>query len=206
VKRSAAVLVATVLVITMLFWAGWHNLRARRLAMQQAQENHVTLTPAGSANAEASGDDIDLRGKPAPPFTLATLDGKKVSLSDFKGRPVLVNLWGTWCGPCKEEMPWLQEFRQQYAAQGFEVLGITTDSDDVTKDKITKTVQQVGVTYPILMYGKQIEETYNKVGALPVSFYVDRKGVVVEQVTGVAPVGGKALVEEHIKKLLAGGM
>jgi thiol-disulfide isomerase/thioredoxin len=117
-----------------------------------------------------------------------------------------VNLWGTWCGPCKEEMPWLQEFRQQYAAQGFEVLGITTDSDDVTKDKITKTVQQVGVTYPILMYGKQIEETYNKVGALPVSFYVNRKGVVVEQVTGVAPVGGKALVEDHIKKLLAGGM
>ncbi len=205
-KRSAAVLTATVLVIAVLFWAGWHNLRARRLAMQQAQENHVTLTPAAPGSAADMSDDIDLRGKPAPAFTLTSLDGKKVSLSDFKGRPVLVNLWGTWCGPCKEEMPWLQEFRQQYAAQGFEVLGITTDSDDVTKEKITKTVQQVGVTYPILMNDKQIEDTYNKVGALPVSFYVDRKGVVVEQVTGVAPVGGKALVEDHIKKLLAGGM
>ncbi len=177
--------------------------------MQQAEENHVTLTPSpgtGSASSSASSDDIDLRGKPAPPFTLMTLDGKKVSLSDFKGRPVLVNLWGTWCGPCKEEMPWLQEFRQQYTAQGFEVLGITTDSNDVTKDKIAKTVKQVGVTYPILMTDEQIDNTYNKVGALPVSFYVDRKGVVVEQVTGVAPVGGKAMVEDHIKKLLAGGM
>ena len=200
-KRSAAVLAATILVITVLFWAGWHNLRARRLAMQQAEENHVTLTPAAGTYSEALGaDGINLRGKPAPGFTLLTLEGKKVSLSDYKGRPVLVNFWGTWCVPCKEEMPWIQQFRQQHAAEGFEVLGIV--EEDAPKDEITKVVNKIGVTYPILIPDKKIDDVYG-VSYLPTSFYVDRKGIVVEQTIGLHP---KDELEASIKKISAGGL
>ena len=56
-----------------------------------------------------------MRGKKAPDFTLTTIDGKMVSLSDYKGRPVLANFWATWCGACKLEMPWFEEFRRKYA-------------------------------------------------------------------------------------------
>ncbi len=124
--------------ISLMLWAGWHNLRARRVAMQKAQSTHMVMTPgqAGQPGQMSHDDDesgaipgIKLRGKAAPGFTLKDLDGKKVSLADYKGRAVLVNFWATWCAPCKIEMPWFEELRKQYAAQGFEVLGLTDDAD-----------------------------------------------------------------------------
>src|SRR5271163_2956928 len=150
VKRSGLVFGVMVVGIALLLWAGWHNLRERRLAMQQAQENHVVLVPdkAGSAaqpdSQSPEAEATQMRGKVAPGFTLATLDGKKVSLSDYKGRPVLVNFWATWCGPCKVEMPWFEEFQKQYAAQGLEILGLADDVD-AGKDAITKVAQKTGV-------------------------------------------------------------
>src|SRR5258707_13843790 len=125
VKRNGLVFGVMVAGIALLVWSGWHDLRERRLAMQRAQENHVVLVPEKSgpaASADSQSPEAEasqMRGKPAPAFTLATLDGKKVSLSDYKGRPVLVNFWATWCGPCKVEMPCIDEFIKQYAAQGF---------------------------------------------------------------------------------------
>ena len=146
-KRNGLVFGVMVVGIALLLWAGWHNLRERRLAMQQAQENHVVLAPdkAGSAaqtdSQSPEAEAMQMRGKAAPAFTLVTLDGKKVSLSDYKGRPVLVNFWATWCGPCKVEMPWFEEFNKQYAAQGFVILGLADDVD-AGKDTIAKVAQE----------------------------------------------------------------
>ncbi len=134
-KRSAAVIVAVVVLITALVWAGVHNRRERILAVQKAQESHVALVPEGKEGVTVNGAaDLStdspapqLKGKAAPPFTLMNLEGKKVSLADYKGKPVLVNFWAKWCAPCKLEMPWFEEFRQKYASQGFEILGISMD-------------------------------------------------------------------------------
>ncbi len=188
--------------ISIMLWAGWHNLRERRLAMQGAQENRVTLTPApggGSASAEAQGPELNLRGKAAPGFALTTLDGKKVSLADYKGRPVLVNFWATWCAPCKLEMPWFEEFHSQYAGQGFEILGIA--EDDAGKDQIAKAAKKLGVTYPILLTDGKVAPKYGGIDYLPMSFYVGRDGVVVEETAGL---GSKDQIEANIKKIVAG--
>ncbi len=75
-----------------------------------------------------------LNGKPAPAFVLEDLSGKKVSLANYKGKAVLINFWATWCGPCEVETPWLVELSDQYAAQGFEILGVDTEADDLPKD------------------------------------------------------------------------
>src|SRR5215471_19915298 len=139
--RRAVVLGVMVVGIALMLWAGWHNLRKRKLAMQKARENQVVLIPDKQGAAGAQGEDSALapvmRGKQAPAFALTSLDGKKVSLADYKGRPVLVNFWATWCGPCKVEMPWFEEFRKQYGAQGFEILGLTDDAD-AGKETIAK--------------------------------------------------------------------
>ena len=208
-KRNGLVFGVMVVGIALLLWAGWHNLRERRLAMQKAEENHVVLMPAKpgddtqpdaqSPEAEAA----EMRGKQAPAFTLATLDGKKVSLSDYKGHPVLVNFWATWCGPCKVEMPWFEEFNKQYAGQGLVILGLADDVD-AGKDAIAKVAHKTGVTYPILLTDGKVQKSYAPGGMdyLPMSFYVDRNGVIVEETAGL---GGKDEIEAHIKKTIASG-
>src|ERR1700733_2832424 len=203
VKRNVLVFGVMVVGIALLLWAGWHNLRERRLAMQQAQENHVVLVPdkAGQAEEPSPSEQPSMRGKIAPNFALINLEGKKVSLSDYKGRPVLVNFWATWCGPCKVEMPWFEEFRKQYAGQGFEVLGLADDAD-AGKDAIAKVAQKAGVSYPILLTDGKVQTAYGGLDVLPMSFYVDRNGVIVEETAGL---GSKDEIEAHIKKTIASG-
>jgi len=208
VKRNALVFGVMIVGISLMLWAGWHNLRARRIAMQKAQANHAMLTPAQSG--QTAGDDgsgmmdpgAKLRGKAAPGFTLKDLDGKKVSLADYKGRPVLVNFWATWCAPCKVEMPWFEELRKQYAAQGFEILGLTDDAD-AGKDVIAKVAKKIGVTYPILLTDGKVQTAYGGLDYLPMSFYVDRNGTIVEVTAGL---GSKDDIEANIKKTIASGM
>ena len=201
-KRTGLVLGVMVVGIALLLWAGWHNLRERRLAMQKAQESRVVLTPGATDQGDQpDSEEPRLQGKAAPAFSLITLDGKKVSLSDYKGRAVLVNFWATWCGPCKVEMPWFEEFEKQYAGQGFEILGLADDVD-AGKDAIAKVAHKTGVTYPILMTDGKVQKAYGGVDVLPMSFYVDRNGVVVEQTAGL---GSKDEIEAHIKKAIASG-
>ncbi len=208
-KRSALVLAAMVAVISLVVWAGWHNLRARRLALQKQQEEHVLMLPdvpqkPGDEAIDAKTDSPSpLLYKPAPQFTLSNLDGKKVSLSDFKGRPVVVNFWATWCAPCKVEMPWFEEFRKKYAADGFEVLGLADDAD-AGKDAIAKSAGMLGVTYPILLTDGNVQKAYgtDEAGYLPMSFYVDKAGKIVAVTAGLGP---KDELEAKVKETIAAG-
>ena len=183
--------------ITLVLWAGWHNLRDRRLAMQQA--NRVQLVREEPSPQDTAAES-PLKGKPAPQFTLQDLSGKKVSLGDFKGHPLLLNFWGTYCAPCKIEMPWLEQLNKKYASDGFEVIGITYDSE-VGKDTIEKNTKQLGVTYPILLSDPKAEKAYlSDSEVLPMSFYVDRTGKIVAVTAGL---GDKDQLESMIKKTIA---
>jgi thiol-disulfide isomerase/thioredoxin len=187
--------------LSLVVWSGWHNIRARNKARL---DNHVTLIP-NSASTSTSDDpaaDSPLRGKPAPALSLVDLSGKKVSLSDFKGHPLIVNFWGTYCAPCKLEMPWLEEFSHKYASQGLEVVGVTYDSE-VGKDTISKDTQKLGVTYPILLSTPKAEKDWlSDSEVLPMSFYVDKTGKVIEVTAGLGP---KDDLEAMVKKTIASG-
>ena len=148
-----------------------------------------------------------LVGKPAPAFSLEDPAGKKVSLADYKGKAVLINFWATWCGPCKIETPWLVDLRNQYAGQGFEILGITTDDIDRTdakmfgeeKKEISDFVQKMHMPYPVLIQGDTISKPYGGLDAMPTSFFVDRTGKIVAATMGIS---SKDDIETNIKKAL----
>jgi peroxiredoxin len=188
-----------VVVVALLFFAGWHNLRARRVAMQQAQQATVTVTKSDGVD-DGSPVQNSLRGKMAPGFSLVDTTGKKVSLADYKGRPVVVNFWATWCGPCKLEMPWFEEFHTKYKSQGLEVLGISED-EGLPKEDIVKSANKAGVTYPILLTDGKVAKAYGGVDFLPETFYVDKNGTVVVDTAG-AP--SKDEMEANIKKTIGG--
>jgi thiol-disulfide isomerase/thioredoxin len=201
--RRVLLLFMMVAGISLVLWSGWHNLRERRRAMQMQQEARVTLIPdTSNTAADSPAAQSSLRGKPAPAFTLMDLAGKKVSLSDFKGHPLVVNFWGTYCAPCKLEMPWLEEFSHKYAADGFEVVGVTYDAE-VGKDTISKDAQKLGVTYPILLSDPKAEKDYlSDSEVLPMSFYVDKTGKVIEVTAGLGP---KDDLEAMVKETIAAG-
>ena len=165
-KRNSLVLVTLLFIFATFAWAGWANFEYRK----QAAERLLASVSKGELVADAAGGAPEyvsqLAGKAAPAFSLEDLSGNKVSLESYKGKAVLVNFWATWCAPCKIETPWLVELRDQYAAQGFEILGISSEGDGVGKDDkaawekdkaaIAKSVQQMHMQYPVLIDGDSI--------------------------------------------------
>lgn len=141
------------------------------------------------------------QGKLAPDFDLKVLDGPgpSLQLSSLKGKAVLVNLWATWCEPCKVEMPSLVRLQEKYGPQGFQILGVAKDDTDAKT--IVDFAHKMRLNYPILQATDQMTDLYPTEG-LPLSVYVDRSGKVVYRVVGLVP---EAEMEDAIKKALAGG-
>ena len=207
--RSGLVVLATIVVVAVLIWAGVHNNRQRKLAMQEASASHAVLVPdgkgggvtaggvTGGADAEQdSGPLPALQGKVAPPFSLVDTDGNKVSLADYKGKPVLVNFWATWCAPCKLEMPWFEEFHKKYA--DLVILGLA--QDEAPKAAIVSTAKKLGVDYPVLLVNDKVTADYGGVEYLPESFYVGRDGKVLLETAGLSDdANGKDQIEANIK-------
>lgn len=127
--------------------------------------------------AAAAGPDA-LLGRQRPPFTLGAADGSIVSAGDFDGRVVLVNFWATWCAPCREEMPMLNEVYRSLAPQGLEVVGIALD--DVARAR--EFAERLGIDYTILVGAGDVMATGlaygNQAGLLPYTVLIDRDGVV----------------------------
>lgn len=208
-KRNSLVLTAVLFILATFAWAGWANFEYRKQAAERlpasAAQGELVADPAGGAPQFVS----PLKGKPAPQFALEDLSGNRVSLASYKGKAVLINFWATWCAPCKIETPWLVELRNQYAGQGFEILGVSTEGDDLEKDDksgwakekaaIAKFVEQMHMPYPVLINGDSISKPYGGLDELPSSFFVDRNGTVVAAQLGLT---SKEDIEANIKKAL----
>ena len=174
-KRNPLTLVVVAFAVALMLYVGFHA----------ARRNGPSLAPRLAL------------ASPAPDFTLQSLDGKTMRLSDFRGKAVLLNFWATWCGPCKIEMPWFVELQNQYAAQGFQIVGVAMD--DASKEDISKFAKDMGVNYPILIGKESVGDEYGGVPALPESFLIGRDGKIVDKILGLR---GKAEIEDAIKKAL----
>jgi peroxiredoxin len=120
--------------------------------------------------------------KPAPAFTLNSLDGKKISLSDFKGKPVLVTFWATWCESCKEEMPLLEKFFQGKREQ-LTILLIVIDGE--RKRAAQKVIEQNKITLPVLLLLKEkTMDQYGVRGWVPQTYLIDQEGMLVGKIIG----------------------
>ena len=140
------------------------------------------------------------QGKPAPDFSLTSLDGKTLKLSDYRGKAVLLNFWATWCEPCKIEMPWFVDLQKKYQAQGFTVLGVAMD--DASPSDISDFAKKMGVNYPIVIGKEAVGNQYGGVTYMPESYYIDRDGKIVERVIGLV---SRSEIESNIQKAMAQG-
>lgn len=109
----------------------------------------------------------------APDFTLKTLDGENLRLSEFRGDVVLINFWASWCGPCRQEMPVLSKLHDKYRALGFTVLGVNVEQDS---GKARKLLRETPVSFPVLLDNESVVSKQYDVVAMPSTVLVDRDG------------------------------
>ena len=161
----------------------WIGLSADRLG-----ESTNGLTPAPQ------------KGFLAPDFTLETMSGQKVMLSDMRGQVVVVNLWASWCGPCRLEMPAFKNIYEEYKDRGLVILAVNSTSQD-TPSAVEAFVAEFQLPFTVLMdYDGTVARLY-KLSALPTTFFVGRDGVIRRAVIG-GPLAESTLRAE-IESLLA---
>jgi len=154
---------------------------------------------AGRA-AEEQGPEAAMKREPvvgalAPGFTLMNLEGEQLSLDDFRGRPVLINLWATWCGPCRIEMPAIQSRFEKYQDDDFVVLAVNFDEQQA---EVQAFRNEFGLTFQILLDpGAKVQNLYRN-RSYPSSFFIDRAGVIQVQHIGVMTEGQ---LDENLKKI-----
>jgi len=135
----------------------------------------------------------------APEFELKTMEGEAVKLSDLRGQAVLVNLWATWCPPCRAEMPAIEKVYNEYKDQGFVVLAINMTYQD-TFANIAPFIEEYGLTFPILLDETSQVGTAYQLRSLPSSFFIDRGGMISEVVIG-GPMA-EALLRTRVEEIL----
>lgn len=157
-------------------------------------ENQPTAVAGGSDEPatvfEVPSDGVTLRFVDAPAsvgsLTMQTIDGELLEMSDLRGKVVLVNFWATWCGPCREEIPYLASLTERYP-EHLVVIGVSEDAGGV--DMVEAFADQYGVNYPIVMSTPEIKRAFPGVFALPTSFVVDPDGQMVQTHVGlISPV------------------
>ena len=149
-------------------------------------------------------DTTDASFQIAPNFTLLNTELEEVSLTDYQGKVVIVDFWATWCKPCKEEIPRFIELYDEYQAQGFEMVGISTDDVEGRLKNIESFFQELSeegsdINYPILLADSDTIQRY-QVPVLPSAYLINRNGEIVKVFSGAQE--DKAVYEREIKKWL----
>jgi thiol-disulfide isomerase/thioredoxin len=214
VKRNILVIAAVLATLGVMIWAGVSNYKRQQQEQANLKRLQSMIDAAQPAGAAQGGDDEinpnPLQGKLAPGFTLTDTKGQKVSLADYKGKAVIVDFWASWCAPCKVEIPWLEQFKEQYGGQGLAILGISEDNLDLdNKSELAKEKLQIAdsasklkINYPVLIDDANVSTPYGGVEGLPTTFFIDRDGKVVASTVGLAP---REEIEADIKKALSTG-
>lgn len=125
-----------------------------------------------------------LTGEPAPDFALKSSSGQNLRLSEYRGDVVMINFWATWCGPCRQEMPLLEELYSRYQRVGFNLLGVNIDDDS---SRAMDMIDELGVSFPVLFDSRKEVSRLYQVEAMPVTIIVDRAGNVRHVHQGYKP-------------------
>src|SRR5262252_1443080 len=174
-RRNPAALFFVAAIVAALLFVGFH-------AARRAGNGPDTLDPAG---------------KPAPDFTLQTLDGKNVSLQSLRGKAVLLNFWATWCGPCVAEMPHLEKLHREYKNKGVIILGIDDEGAEVAQGYL----RQHGYTFNTLIDAEKQASRLYRINAIPQSFFITKDGKIAAYDRGTLR---ESELRDGIEKALAG--
>ena len=162
------------------------------------QIKNYLLGLALSVFAASSIASSGLAGQPAPDFALKSSTGENLRLSEYRGEVVMINFWATWCGPCRQEMPLLDELYTRYERVGFSLLGVNIDDDS---SRAMDMISELGINFPVLFDDRKDVSKLYQVEAMPVTILIDREGNVRHVHHGYKP-GYEQKYLDEIRSLL----
>ncbi len=174
-RRIAWTLVALGGVVAVYLIAGRHE-----------QAEHVSMRPA-LPPATVHGM--------APDFTLPSLDGRTVSLSQFRGKVVILDFWASWCPPCKREIPDFIGLQSSYGSRGLQIVGVALDDPAPVREFASTQ----GINYPVLFGTDETASLYGGISGIPTTFIIDARGTIVGRYEGYQP---REVFEQEIHKLM----
>jgi peroxiredoxin len=174
---------------------GWSSAWLRFARARAACAAAVVVVVFGCAASWAAPR---LIGQPAPDFALRSMEGANLRLSEHLGEVVVINFWATWCGPCRQQMPLLDDLYGKYKLAGMTLLSINIDQDSERAAEMAHTLK---VSYPVLFDDRQEVSRAYDVSSMPVTVMVDREGVVRQVFEGFKP-GYEKHYAEQIRELL----
>lgn len=168
-KFLIGIIVTIVIFFTVDIYLNWQK-------EDQKEKDEIRHEQTESVNAKIkSGLKV---GDKAPNFILKTLSGEKVNLSDLIGKKVILNFWATWCPPCREEMPAMEQVYQKYKNQEVEIVAVNSTVGKETVDKVKKFTEELNITFPIpLDVEAEVFKVYQIYG-LPTTYFINTKGVI----------------------------
>lgn len=141
-----------------------------RIAFTAAIAGLVSASPSFAAESSA------------PAFSIRSLEGRTIRLTDYRNRPVVLDFWATWCGPCRASMPHLNDMQTRYAKQGLAVIGASVDESG--PQPVRKFADKLGVKFTLAMANDDVIDAYGPIRSIPTTFFINRRGEIVRRVVG----------------------
>jgi len=135
-------------------------------------------------------------GRPAPPFSLTDIEGRKLDLASYRGKVVLLDFWATWCAPCRDVIPSFVAWQKRYGPRGFQVIGISLDDSAAP---VVRFSREYHLNYPVAVGNARLAERYGGILGLPVAFVIDREGRIYSRHDGGTD---PAAIRRDIERLL----
>ena len=142
----------------------------------------MILLQSNKSSFDLAGKPRFKKGAPAPNFTLPDLNGKRVSLADYKGQVVLLNIWATWCRPCVEEMPSMETLYQELKGERFAILAVSIDESGA--DVVRPFMKKHKLNFPALIDSAGTLKSLYRTTGVPESFIIDKQGSILEEIIG----------------------
>ncbi len=185
-KKTLLSIVISALAVIFIFMNLWYSARLdNNKVMNDIRDNEEVVfeenIPVISNILESTGVQ---KGNAAPDFELTTLDGTSVKLSDYKGKKVILTFWATWCPPCKDEMPLMQNFYEKYKENGIEIVAVNLTNLDKGQKVIETFVKNNRITFQIPLDKDGRVGGIYQILSIPTSYFIDSRGIITNKVIG----------------------
>jgi cytochrome c biogenesis protein CcmG/thiol:disulfide interchange protein DsbE len=151
---------------------------------------------AGCTTAPSKAPDV-------PQFSFTSLEGKTVAMKDLGNKVLIVDFWATWCSPCREEIPHLNQLYSELKGKGLEIVGISMDTDGT--DGVKDFAREFRIQYPIVMGDEKVAESFGGIIGLPTTFIFDRDGKTAKKYIGLPPADDMSKIVKDLVAGVAGG-